>query len=139
MSKKTIWIMNHYATNMFFDKGGRHYWFAENLLKNGYEPTIFCANTRHNSGNMIVISKGKYSRMTTENIPFVFVKTVNYSGNGIQRINNMLMFAWNLFSIAKEYSRNFGKPDVILASSVHPLTLVAGIKIARKFWDTLYL
>ncbi len=125
--------MNHYATNMFFDKGGRHYWFAENLLKNGYEPTIFCANTRHNSGNMIVISKGKYSRMTTENIPFVFVKTVNYSGNGIQRINNMLMFAWNLFSIAKEYSRNFGKPDVILASSVHPLTLVAGIKIARKF------
>ncbi len=133
MSKKTIWIMNHYATNMFFDKGGRHYWFAENLLKNGYEPTIFCANTRHNSGNMIVISKGKYSRMTTENIPFVFVKTVNYSGNGIQRINNMLMFAWNLFSIAKEYSRNFGKPDVILASSVHPLTLVAGIKIARKF------
>jgi glycosyltransferase involved in cell wall biosynthesis len=43
------------------------------------------------------------------------------------------MFAWNLFSIAKEYSRNFGKPDVILASSVHPLTLVAGIKIARKF------
>jgi len=133
LSKKTIWIMNHYATNMFFDKGGRHYWFAENLLKNGYEPTIFCANTRHNSGNMIVISKGKYSRMTTENIPFVIVKTVNYSGNGIQRINNMLMFAWNLFSIAKEYSRNFGKPDVILASSVHPLTLVAGIKIARKF------
>lgn len=133
MSKKTIWIMNHYATNMFFDKGGRHYWFAENLLENGYEPTIFCANTRHNSGNIIAIPKGKYLRMTTENIPFVFVKTINYRGNGIQRINNMLMFAWNLFSLAKEYSRNFGKPDVILASSVHPLTLVAGIKIARKF------
>ena len=133
MSKKTIWIMNHYATNMFFNKGGRHYWFAENLLKNGYEPTIFCANTRHNRGDTIVIPKGKYIKMTTENIPFVIVKTVNYSGNGIQRINNMLMFAWNLFSIAKEYSRNFGKPDVILASSVHPLTLVAGIKIARKF------
>ncbi|HPU01813.1 MAG TPA: glycosyltransferase family 4 protein [Bacillota bacterium] len=125
--------MNHYATNMFFEKAGRHYWFAENLLENGYEPTIFCANTRHNSGNIIAIPKGKYLRMTTENIPFVFVKTINYRGNGIQRINNMLMFAWNLFSLAKEYSRNFGKPDVILASSVHPLTLVAGIKIARKF------
>ncbi len=133
MDKKKIWIMNHYATNMFFEKAGRHYWFAENLLENGYEPTIFCANTRHNSGNIIAIPKGKYLRMTTENIPFVFVKTINYRGNGIQRINNMLMFAWNLFSLAKEYSRNFGKPDVILASSVHPLTLVAGIKIARKF------
>ena len=133
MGKKKVWLMNHYATNMFFNKGGRHYWFAENLLKNGYEPTIFCANTRHNRGDTIVIPKGKYIKMTTENIPFVIVKTVNYSGNGIQRINNMLMFAWNLFSIAKEYSRNFGKPDVILASSVHPLTLVAGIKIAKNF------
>lgn len=133
MDKKKIWIMNHYATNMFFEKAGRHYWFAENLLENGYEPTIFCANTRHNSGNIIAIPKGKYLRMTTENIPFVFVKTINYRGNGIQRINNMLMFAWNLFSLAKEYSRNFGKPDVILASSVHPLTLVAGLKIAKRF------
>jgi glycosyltransferase involved in cell wall biosynthesis len=133
MGKKRIWIMNHYATNMFFNKGGRHYWFAENLLKNGYEPTIFCANTRHYSGGIIAIPKGKYLRMTTEDIPFVFVKTANYAENGIQRINNMLTFAWNLFLVAKEYSRNFGKPDVILASSVHPLTLVAGIKIAKKF------
>lgn len=125
--------MNHYATNMFFNEGGRHYWFAENLLKNGYEPTIFCANTRHNSGDIITIHERKYIRMKTENIPFVFVKTVNYSGNGIQRINNMLRFSWNLYAVAKGYSKIYGKPDVILASSVHPLTLVAGIKIAKKF------
>ena len=33
--------MNHYATNSYFNKGGRHYWFAENLIKSGYQPTIF--------------------------------------------------------------------------------------------------
>jgi len=47
MNKKRIWLINHYATNMYFNKGGRHYWFAKNLLENGYVPTVFCANTRH--------------------------------------------------------------------------------------------
>ena len=133
MYKKKIWIMNHYATSMFFNKGGRHYWFAENLIKSGYEPTIFCANTRHNREDIVKIHEGKYLRMIAENIPFVFIKTVRYSGNGRQRIKNMLVFAWNLTAIAKEYARIYGKPDLILASSVHPLTLVAGIKIARRF------
>ncbi|HQD53140.1 MAG TPA: glycosyltransferase family 4 protein [Bacillota bacterium] len=133
MYKKKIWIMNHYATSMFFNKGGRHYWFAENLIKSGYEPTIFCANTRHNREDIVKIHEGKYLRMIAENIPFVFIKTVRYSGNERQRIKNMLVFAWNLTAVAKEYARIYGKPDLILASSVHPLTLVAGIKIARRF------
>lgn len=31
--KKTVWIWNHYATNMFNDQAGRHFWFAKNLKK----------------------------------------------------------------------------------------------------------
>lgn len=35
--------MNHYATNTYFNKGGRHYWIAENLIKRGYDPNyILC-------------------------------------------------------------------------------------------------
>ncbi|MGI6145772.1 MAG: glycosyltransferase family 4 protein [Peptococcia bacterium] len=131
--KKNIWIWNHYATGTFYNKGGRHYWFAENLIKNGYKPTIFCGNTQHNSDNIINISKGKYITKTVANIPYVFVKTVAYKGNGFQRIKNIYTFYKNLFLVAKEYAQKYGKPDVILASSVHPLTLVAGIKIAKKF------
>lgn len=131
--KKNIWVWNHYATGTFYNKGGRHYWFAENLIKNGYKPTIFCANTQHNSDNIINISKGKYITKTVANIPYVFVKTVAYKGNGFQRIKNIYTFYKNLFLVAKEYAKIHGKPDVILASSVHPLTLVAGIKIAKKF------
>ena len=46
--KKKVWIINHYATDMYKNKGGRHFWFAENLLKKNYQPIIFCANTYHN-------------------------------------------------------------------------------------------
>ncbi len=133
MNKKKIWIMNHYATNMYFNKGGRHYWFAENLIKKGYEPTIFCSNIRHNTFDIIDVGSRLYFTELEESIPFVFIKTPEYKGNGKARIINMMTFYKNLFPVTKEYSMKYGKPDIILASSVHPLTLVAGIKIAKKF------
>lgn len=124
--------MNHYATNMYFNKGGRHYWFAKNLIKHGYEPTIFCANVRHDTRYIIDVENKKFSVDASGDIPFVFVKTTKSVGNGIKRVINMFLFYKNLFPSCKMYLNKYGKPDVILASSVHPLTMVAGIKIAKK-------
>jgi glycosyltransferase involved in cell wall biosynthesis len=131
--KKNIWIWNHYATNTFKDQAGRHYWFAENLVKKGYTPTIFCASTVHNTNEKIDTGTKLYSHEMTNEVPYVFVDTPKYMGNGLKRIKNMISFYKNLFSVSKLYAEKHGKPDVILASSVHPLTLVAGIKIAKKF------
>ena len=130
---KNIWLWNHYATDMYKDEGGRHYWFAENLIKKGYETTIFCANTYHNKEEYIDTKNKKYTTDILNNIPFVFVKTVPALGNGIDRVKNMVLFYKNIFSVAKEYSKQTKKPDVIVASSVHPLTMLAGIQIAKKF------
>lgn len=130
--KKNIWIWNHHATNMYFNKGGRHYWFAENLLKEGYNPIIFCASTRHGSKENIDTNGKKHRIKETDNIPFVFVRTPQYKKNNINRVLNMYSFYWNLFSVSRAISSSHGKPDIILASSVHPLTMVAGIKIAKK-------
>ena len=126
---KTIWIMNHYATDTFFDRGGRHYYFAKYLIRKGYDVTIFCASTVHNTNNNIEIKHEKYKKQEINGINYVFVKTPSYEGNGLQRIKNMFFFYLNLFPVVKHIKE---KPDVILASSVHPLTLVAGIQIARK-------
>lgn len=131
--RQNVWIWNHYATNMFFDQAGRHYWFAENLIEEGYKPIIFCASTNHFSDNHIDTKGSKYSLDSVNNIPFVFVNTPEYKGNGKKRVLNMISFYRGLFKTAKEYAELNGKPDVILASSVHPLTLVAGIKVAKKF------
>ena len=131
MSKK-IWIMNHYASSMYRDQAGRHFWFAQELKKCGYDATVFCANTFLNNEKQVEIEKGVFTEKKTEDIPFVFVKTVVSTGNGIERIKNMGLFYKNLFPATRGYAKEHGKPDVILASSVHPLTMVAGIKIARK-------
>lgn len=128
-----VWIMNHYASNMYRDKSGRHFWFSKQLENRGYAPTVFCATTLVNGEEYIHIEKGKCITKEVDGIPFVFVKTKPSVGNGIDRIQNMGFFYKNLFPTAKAYAKEHGKPDVIVASSVHPLTMVAGIKIARKF------
>lgn len=125
--------MNHYATSMFKDRAGRHYWFAKQLKQKGYDVTVFCATTFLN-GNDVIDTKGKkYTVKELDGIPFVFVKTVQSVGNGMKRVLNMGCFYENLFPVSKAYAKLHGKPDVILASSVHPLTMAAGIKIAKRF------
>lgn len=130
--KQKIWLWNHYATDMYKNKGGRHYWFAQNLIEAGYKPTVFCASTYHNTSDFVDTNGKKYVVDTLNGIPFVFVKTTTALGNGWDRIKNMLLFYLNLFSVAKTWAKESGKPDLIIASSVHPLTMVAGIQIAKK-------
>ncbi len=132
--KKNVWILNHYATDTFLDQGGRHYWFAKYLKKEGYSPVIFCANTVHGFDMEIDTHGRAYigKKDKKEGIPYVFLKTPRYTGNGMSRIKNMAAFYRLLPRAAKSYAKRYGEPDVIFASSVHPLTLIAGIKIAKK-------
>ena len=134
--KTNIWIMNHYASHMLFDKGGRHYWFAKYLHREGYSPTVFCANivnTRTDEKYFNTDALWIEQKDEEINTPFVFVKARTYKGNGKERVLNMIDFYRNVKKTAVEYSKTHGKPDVILASSVHPLTLIAGIQLARRF------
>lgn len=133
--KKNIWIMNHYAGNMFFDQGGRHYNFAKYLKQAGYEPVVFCANSKHNAeGHWFEDDSLWHEHMEeTTGVPYVFVAARAYTGSGKQRVLNMIDFYRNVKKAAKKYTGKNGKPDVIFASSVHPLTLVAGIQLAKHF------
>ncbi len=133
---KTIWIMNHYASHMLFNKGGRHYYFAKYLNQEGYAPIIFCANIKNsNTQQRYFETEDLWIEKKAEeiNTPFVYIKTRIYKGNGKQRVLNMFDFYKNVKKAALEYSKKNGKPDVILASSVHPLTLIAGIQLAKKY------
>lgn len=128
-----IWLMNHYSTNQFFDQGGRHYWFAKYLLRAGYKPVVFGCNSKHGSRGTYFDSKSLWQvQQSADGFPFVIVRSSLYTGNGISRAKNMLLFSVNLIRAAKKYAKIHGKPDVIVASSVHPFTILAGEWIAKR-------
>lgn len=111
----------------------RHYYFAKELIKRGYKVTVFAANEVHFNDHSVDTGNKKYVEKNDEGAPFVFIETTKYKGNGLSRVKNMVSFFLNLFPTAKDFANNRGKPDIIVGSSVHPLTCIAGIKIAKKF------
>ena len=120
---------------MFYNKGGRHYWFAKYLEQEGYRPVIFSCNVKHGSLGRFVETDDLWIEQQAEdiNVPFVLVNSSLYKGNGIDRIKNMFGFYRNVKKVAKAYAKKHDVPDVIYASSVHPLSLVAGIQLAKYF------
>jgi glycosyltransferase involved in cell wall biosynthesis len=131
--KKNIWIFNHYSTDMFYNQSGRHYWFANNLKQSGYDVTIFGASTKYKFGSDIQIERGKFASQQSGDLTFVFVKCKPFADHHFDRVLNMISFAKNLSPVAASYAGLNGKPDLILASSVHPLTLVTGLRVAKRF------
>lgn len=133
--KKKVWILNHYAGGTLFNKGGRHYNISKFLKQSGYEPVVFVSNTQTGKKERYIQTEELWTEKIAEEIgvPYIYVKAKTYSGNGKARIINMYQYYKNVKKAAKKYAKNHGKPDIIYASSVHPLTLIAGLKLARFF------
>ena len=128
-----IWMMNHYATLMLQNRAGRHYSFAKELENRGNNVTVFCSSASSTEAQGVTFTGNeKWTEKQDGESSFVFVKNKAYKANGLDRIKNMVSFYFKLFPVTKQYSKQKGKPDVIIASSVHPLTMVAGIKIAKR-------
>ena len=130
---KNIWIYNHYATSPKTGPLPRHFYFGKRLKKANYSPIIIASNQLHATENEIPVNKGKYTKVTEDGIDFLYLKTIRYKGNGVKRILNMISFYFKCLSSRRNIEKQFGKPDIIYASSAHLLTCLAGLKIAKKY------
>lgn len=130
--EKNIWVFHHYATPPTMNGFTRPYNFGVNLNKVGYKVKVFAASYLHFSDINLIENNKLYITNDETKIPFVFVKTLSSAGNGVGRILNMVLYYKNLFKVTKEFINKDDRPDLIIASSPHPLAMVAGIKIAKK-------
>lgn len=129
---KTVWIINHYAQTP--EQGGlsRHYFFAKELIARGYNVRIFTSSVIHNSDiNMIDESEKILFKDVDQNgVPYTYIKSSAYKGNGLARIKNMLGFAFDIKKIWKTYKQE--KPDVIYTSTPDLLTAWQAQNFAKK-------
>lgn len=122
---REIWILNHYVAGQFLERSGRHYWFARKLVERGHRVRVLTASTVHGASQ----TKQVRGRHVLDGVDYTFVRTPRYR-NRRQRAVNMLVF---FVSLLVQGFRARRRPDVIYASSVHPLTLLAGILLGRRF------
>lgn len=123
-----VWMLNHYGLPPKYHPISRTYNFGQCLLEDGYDVTIMTASTIHHTDVNLVEKGKKYKTENVDGLKYVYMRAPDYQGNGIKRILNMCGYYRSL----KKNWKKFGRPDVIVASSVHLLTCMAGIQIARK-------
>lgn len=128
-----IWYLHHYATPYEIPGLHRPFEFGEYFNKKEHKTTVFSSSYLHYANTNIIEDNSKYCVRLYDDIATVFVKTCGYENSGSKRVLNMLQFGLKLPGIAAEYARKTEKPDVIIASSPHPFTMLAGLKIAKMF------
>lgn len=128
-----IWYFHHYATPSQIAGLHRPFEFGKYFLKEGHTLTVFSSSYLHYVDENLISDGQAFLEKEYDGIKTVFVKTSGYQSSGVKRIINMVQFAQRIFSVARKYEKANGKPDVIIASSPHPLVMLAGLKIAKKY------
>lgn len=127
---KHVWILNHYAQEPGGAGGTRHFSLARHLSSHGWKATIIAASTDHSTG-LQRLNAGETQRLQSyDGVPFLWLKTRGYSGNGMDRVGNM--FDYTRAVLKRSNLSALEAPDAIIGSSVHPLAAWAGRKLAKR-------
>lgn len=128
---KNVWILNHYAQEPGGAGGTRHFHLAEHLQAYGWQATVIAASVEHQSGHQRLAPGEKQRCDHFKGVPFLWVRTPEYQGNGGGRMRNMLAYTWAV--LQRGTTAKLLRPDVVIGSSVHPFAAVAGALLARRF------
>lgn len=125
-----ILLLNHYAGSPEMGMEFRPYYFAREWIKMGHSVRIVAGDFSHLRIKNPKITKD-FQETVVDGIPYSWIRTGDYKGNGARRAFTMFRFTGKLWLKAGWIAKNW-KPDVVIASSTYPLDTFAAQRIARK-------
>lgn len=139
MGKKllNIWIFNHYAVTPDMPGGTRHYDFSTDLIKRGYEVTIFASSFHHAQHKETkLMPKENWKIEEVDKVNFLWIRTFPYQKNDWRRVISMFSYmirSYNLGHKVCKLNLKIQKPDVIIGSSVHLLAPLAAYYLSKYY------
>ncbi len=124
-----ILLINHYAGSIQHGMEYRPYYLSREWIAQGHSVTIAAASVSH-VRNISPVLQGSMAEEIIEGIRYLWFKTPAYDGNGTSRAINIFAFVLQLLLHRTWISKNV-VPDVVIASSTHPLDIIAARVIAR--------
>lgn len=125
---KKVWILNHHSGL----EGDRHYELGKEMAASGLEVVVFMSSFDHQTEEYIY-EKPVTIRRIQSGLTYVWLRTAPaYHGNGVSRILNMIDYCKLMKKYEHRFYEKFGKPDVVLGSSVHPFAWESAYRIAKK-------
>lgn len=127
-----IWYFHHYATPYEIAGLHRPFEFGTYFKQNGNQIAVFTSSYLHYAGENMIEGKEKVLLREYDGVTSIFVRTCGYQ-NKLNRVMNMVQFGQRLFDASEWFAKNHWKPDIIVASSPHPLTVLSASIIAKKY------
>ena len=134
MSKKSVWLINQYASTPDTGIGGRHYYLARELAKQGYDVYLIAASYTHLLRHPPRINSS-YEMCSAEGFKVVWVGVPKYSGaHSKARIYNWFAFAWKLKGLKRII---LTRPDAIIYSSPSLIGFLGARHLASYYHSRL--
>lgn len=132
-SEKTICIIDHYSSEPRYGGILRQYNFANTLSKNGYNVIVIASSFSHFTHSFFSQEKVLVNELKP-NFHYVYLRTIKYqSNNGMRRLISMIDFLLKVLANERNIFKKYGKPNVVIGSSVHPFAWLAAEKISIKY------
>jgi glycosyltransferase involved in cell wall biosynthesis len=134
---KTFYIINQYASTPETGIGGRHYYLAKELAKQGHKVYLIAASYNHLLLNPPHL-KDDYKIDDMYGFKFVWIRVPKYGRNhSKQRVLNWFIFSWKTLKLSRIIS---DKANTILYSSPSLIPFLGAYFLAKKLnsklvWD----
>ena len=134
--RKTIWIINQYASTLDTGMGGRHFYLAQALAKQGHTVYLIAGSYSHLLHKSRTLETDFLLEEIEDNFHFVWVKLPKYpDAHSKKRIINEFLFSKKLTKLTKHIN---DIPDVILHSSP-ALISYFGVRYLTNYYKAPYV
>lgn len=130
---KKIWILRHYVSLKHAAGYKRLHALGTAFQAEGHDCRIFSASFMHHEKENLIKDDALWIEKDMDGIPLVLVRSRSYQKGTFQRILNMIGFTYHLSRVLKQFIKEEGTPNVIIASSPHPLVFLVGQELAKKY------
>jgi glycosyltransferase involved in cell wall biosynthesis len=127
---RRILLINQYAGSPHLGMEFRPHALASAWQALGHETLIVAGSPSHLRGHEPAL-RGAVTRELVEGVPYEWLRLPHYDGNGGRRAANIVTFASLLRARSRALARRF-RPDVVIASSTHPLDIYGARAVARR-------
>jgi glycosyltransferase involved in cell wall biosynthesis len=124
-----IWLLHPFAGGPAgLGRHWRPFWLADAWTRMGHRPLVVSAKFHHLHQEPQAAGPRRIG-----NVDFWFLETPRYGDGSLGRLRNNLSFGPRFQLNATRISEQFGKPDLIIASTPHLFFISAARRVARRF------
>jgi glycosyltransferase involved in cell wall biosynthesis len=128
---KNILIINEYAGSPSYGMTFRHYYFAKEFIKKGYNTTIVSASFSHFLKKYPNMDGKNFQKEKVDGVDFVWIKVIEYTKSfSKKRALKWIDFTLKLFFLDKHLNQ---KPDVIICSTTELFAILPAYYLSKKY------